>query len=78
MLKLMGKNVYNFVHKNFVYLKTVMRQGKTHYYLLGYRNYGKCLKILNTFLFLFSTKMLNGYQGWNYQTTCQNSKQERP
>ena len=37
--------------------------------------YGKCSKILNTFLFLFSNK--TGYQGRHSQNACQNSKQGR-
>ena len=39
--------------------------------------YGKCSKISNTFLFLFSNKMLV-LQGKNSQNACQNSKQGRP
>ena len=37
-------------------------------------NYGKCVKISNTF-FLFSNKM--GYRGWKSQNACLNSKQGR-
>ena len=36
---------------------------------------GKCSKILNTFLFLFSNNV--GNQGWNSQNACQNSTQRR-
>ena len=38
--------------------------------------YGKSSKISNTFLFLFSTKIV-GYHGWNSQNTCQHCKQGR-
>ena len=38
--------------------------------------YGKCSKILNTFLFLFSNKI--GVIRGNSQKACQNSKQGRP
>ena len=41
--------------------------------------YGKCSKILNTFLFLFSKKLfVISYHGWNSQNACGNSKQGRP
>ena len=38
--------------------------------------YSKCSKISNTFLVLSQINV--GYQGWNSQVTCQNSKQGRP
>ena len=40
-------------------------------------HYGKCSKILNTFLLSVFTENV-GYQGWNSQNTSQNSKQEIP
>ena len=39
--------------------------------------YGKCSKILNTFIVAVTEKNV-GYQGWNSQNAFQNSKQGRP
>ena len=41
-----------------------------------YLMYGKCSKISNTFLFLFSNKMLD-FQDWHSQNACQSNKQRK-
>ena len=51
--------------------------GNTGEITLTIASYGKCSKISNTFLFLFFNKLF-GYQGWNSQTACRNSKQGIP
>ena len=49
-----------------------------HSYVWMEYNYGKCSKILNTFLFLFLNKTLVYWTEWNLQNACQKNKQGRP